>query len=185
MSTVWTIDPTHTQIEFSVRHMGLSTVRGRFNAFEGTVETGADGRPSAIVVDIETASIDTNNADRDAHLRSGDFFDAAANPAITFRSTAIAPNGGDRFVVTGDLTMHGVTHSIDLDAEIGAAITDPFGLRRRAATASAVLNRKAFGLHWNQILEAGALLVSEEVKLSLDVQVTAAESVEAGEAVPA
>jgi polyisoprenoid-binding protein YceI len=184
MSTTWTIDPTHTQIEFSVRHMGLSTVRGRFNAFEGTVETDADGRPNAIAVDIETASIDTNNADRDAHLRSGDFFDAEANPTITFRSTAVTPRGGDRYVVTGDLTMHGVTHSIELDAEIGSAITDPFGLRRRAATASAV-KPQGVRLHWNQILEAGALLVSEEVKLSLDVQVTAAEAVEAMEAVPA
>jgi polyisoprenoid-binding protein YceI len=185
MPTQWTIDPTHTQIEFSVRHMGLSTVRGRFNAFAGTVETAADGRPNAIAVDIQTASIDTNNADRDAHLRSADFFDAEANPTITFRSTAVTPRGAGRYVVTGDLTMHGVTHSIELDAEIGSAITDPFGLRRRAATASAVINRKAFGLHWNQILEAGALLVSEEVKLSLDVQVTAAEAVEAMEAVPA
>jgi len=178
MSTQWTVDPTHTQIEFSVRHMGLSTVRGRFNAFAGTVETGADGRPTAIAVDIETASIDTNNPDRDAHLRSGDFFDAEANPVITFRSTAVTHKGGARYVVTGDLTMRGTTLGIDLEAEIGAAITDPFGLRRRAATANAVLNRKAFGLHWNQILEAGALLVSEEVKLSLDVQVTTSEATE-------
>lgn len=179
MPTVWTIDPAHTQIEFSVRHMGLSTVRGRFNAFEGSVEASDAGRPNAITVDIHTASIDTNNRDRDAHLRSADFFDAEANPTITFRSTTITPKGGERFTITGDLTMHGVTHRIDLDAEIGSAITDPFGSRRRAATASAVLNRKAFGLHWNQILEAGALLVSEEVKLSLDVQVTAAAPAEA------
>lgn len=174
MSTTWTIDASHTQIEFSVRHMGLATVRGRFNAFSGEVDTDAEGAPSAIRVDIEAASIDTNNADRDAHLRGGDFFDADAEPTITFRSTGITPEGGGRYTVAGDLTMRGVTRSVELDAEIGAPITDPFGLRRRAATASGVINRKDFGLTWNQVLEAGALLVGEEVKLSLDVQVTAA-----------
>ena len=179
MSTTWSIDPTHTQIEFSVRHMGLSTVRGRFNAFEGSVETDEVGNPIAIRIDIQTASIDTNNADRDAHLRSGDFFDADAHPTITFRSTHIVPTAGEGYTIRGDLSMHGVTKSVELDAEIGSVINDPFGLRRRAATASGALNRKAYGLHWNQILEAGALLVSEEVKLSLDVQVTAPKAEEA------
>jgi len=177
--TTWTIDTSHTQIEFSVRHMGLATVRGRFNAFSGEVDTDAHGQPTAIRVDIETASIDTNNSDRDAHLRSGDFFDAEANPIISFRSTEIAPLGGERYSVRGELSMHGVTQSVELNAEIGAAINDPFGLRRRGATASGVINRKAYGLTWNQVLEAGALLVGEEVKLSLDVQVTSSAPAEA------
>lgn len=172
--TTWAIDTTHTQIEFSVRHMGLATVRGRFNSFSGEVETDDAGEPTAIRVDIDTASIDTNNADRDGHLRSADFFDAEANPSITFRSTSVTPRGGERYTVAGELSMHGVTRSVELDAEIGGAILDPFGLRRRGATAAGVINRKDFGLTWNQILEAGALLVGEEVKLSLDVQVTTA-----------
>jgi polyisoprenoid-binding protein YceI len=174
--TTWTIDPVHTQIEFSVRHMGLSTVRGRFKAFGGTVATDDEGRPTAVSVDIETASIDTNAVDRDAHLRSPDFFDAAAHPAISFRSTSVRAVGGERFEVVGDLTMNGVTHAVALDAEIGDPIRDPWGQLRRAAVVSGKLNRKDFGLAWNQILEAGALLVGEEVRLSFDVQVTAREA---------
>ena len=168
----WGIDPTHTDVAFAVRHMGLSTVRGRFERVAGTVETGADGAPTAIRIEIATGSINTGTKDRDAHLRSADFFDAEANPAITFVSTEVVSRGGERFEVRGDLTMRGVTQPVVLDAEIGDAITDPWGLQRRAATASGTLNRKAWGLTWNQILEAGALLVSEEVKLSIDVQVT-------------
>ena len=168
----WTIDPTHTDVAFSVRHMGLSTVRGRFEEVAGSVETGPDGVPTAVRVEIHTASSNTGTKDRDAHLRSGDFFDAAANPTLTFVSTRVTARGGERFEVAGDLTMHGVTKPVVLDAEIGDPITDPWGLQRRAATASAKLNRKAWGLTWNQIIEAGALLVSEEVKLSIDVQVT-------------
>jgi len=168
----WTIDPSHSQIEFAVRHMGLSTVRGRFQAFSGTVISDDQGVPSEIQVDIETASIDTNSADRDGHLRSGDFFDAEQNPTIRFRSSNIANQGGEHYQIEGELTMHGVTRSVTLSAEIGNAITDPWGMKRRAATASGVINRKEFGLSWNQILEAGALLVGEEVKLSLEVQAT-------------
>ncbi len=172
MPATWTIDPTHTDVAFAVRHMGLSTVRGRFEQVVGTVETGADGVPTAIRIEIETASIQTGTKDRDAHLRSPDFFDAAAHPTITFVSTGVTARGDERFEVTGDLTMHGVTKPVVLDAEIGDPITDPWGQQRRAATASAKLNRKEWGLTWNQILEAGALLVAEDVKLSIDVQVT-------------
>lgn len=168
----WAIDPTHTDVAFSVRHMGLSTVRGRFDTVRGTVETGADGRPTAIRVELDTASINTGTKDRDAHLRSGDFFDAAAHPTITFVSTAVAHRGGERYAVEGELTMRGVTRPVVLDAEIGDPIRDPWGLTRRAATASATIQRKAWGLTWNQILEAGALLVAEDVRISLDVQVT-------------
>jgi polyisoprenoid-binding protein YceI len=126
-------------------------------------------------VDVETASIDTNAADRDAHLRSADFFDAEAHPTITFRSTEVRPLGGDRFEVVGDLTMHGVTRPVELDAEVGDPVRDPWGQRRRAAVVGGRILRKEFGLTWNQVLEAGALLVGEEVKLSFDVQVTTTE----------
>jgi len=174
--TTWTIDPVHTQIEFSVRHMGLSTVRGRFTAFAGTVTTAESGAPSDVAVDIETASIDTSAADRDAHLRSPDFFDAAAHPTLTFRSTGVRAIGGNRFEVVGDLTMHGVTRPITLEADIGEPVRDPWGRQRRAAVVAGKLNRKDFGLTWNQILEAGALLVGEEVRLTFDVQVTSSEA---------
>jgi polyisoprenoid-binding protein YceI len=175
--TTWTIDPAHTQIEFSVRHMGLATVRGRFGAFSGSVVTDDAGAPHAVAVEIATASIDTNAAARDAHLRSADFFDAEANPSITFRSVAIRSLGRDRFEVAGDLTMNGVTRSVVLDAEVGDPIRDPWGQLRRAAVVGGKIQRKDFGLTWNQVLEAGALLVGEEVKLSFDVQVTTTESV--------
>jgi polyisoprenoid-binding protein YceI len=173
----WTIDPAHTQIEFSVRHMGLATVRGRFGAFSGSVVTDDTGAPSAVSVEIATASIDTSAAARDAHLRSADFFDAEVNPTITFRSTGIRPRGRDRYEVEGDLTMHGVTRSVVLDAEVGDPVRDPWGSLRRAAVVAGKIQRKEFDLGWNQVLEAGALLVGEEVKLSFDVQVTTTESV--------
>lgn len=173
----WTIDPSHTNVEFAVRHMGLSTVRGRFAAFAGTVTTDERGVPVSVSVDIETASIDTNSRDRDAHLRSADFFDADAHPRITFRSSAVRALGPDRFEVTGDLTMHGVTRPVALEAEVGAPVRDPWGLWRRAAMVSGKLNRKDFGLAWNQVLEAGALLVGEEVRLSFDVQVTTQQEI--------
>ena len=168
----WAIDPTHTDVGFSVRHMGLSTVRGRFGTVSGSVKTDEDDRPTDVRVEIETASITTGSADRDAHLRSGDFFDAESHPRITFVSTDVRHRSGDRYEVHGDLTMHGVTHPVVLDAEIGQAIRDPFGLVRRAATASGKIHRKDWGLSWNQVLEAGSLLVSEDVRLTLDVQVT-------------
>jgi polyisoprenoid-binding protein YceI len=168
----WAIDPTHTDVGFSVRHMGLSTVRGRFSAVTGTVKTDEDDRPSDVRVEIETASIATGTADRDAHLRSADFFDADAHPTITFVSTDVRHRGGERYDVHGDLTMHGVTKPIVLEAEIGQPIRDPFGLTRRAATATGKIHRKDWGLTWNQILEAGSLLVSEDVRITLDVQVT-------------
>lgn len=174
--TTWTIDPLHTQIEFSIRHMGLATVRGRFRAFAGTVTTDESGRPTAVAVDLETASIDTGAADRDAHLRSRDFFDAATHPAIAFRGAEVREVGGGRFEIVGDLTMHGVTRSVTLEAEIGDAFRDPWGQARRAAVVTGRLNRKDFGLSWNQVLEAGALLVGEEVRLSFDVQVTSREA---------
>lgn len=120
-----------------------------------------------------TASVDTNSADRDGHLRSADFFDAEANLAITFRSTAIQALGSEHYQIYSNLTMRGATRRVTLTAKIGQAITDPWGMKRRAASASAVVNRKEFGLSWNQILEAGSLLVGEEVKLNLEVQATA------------
>jgi polyisoprenoid-binding protein YceI len=149
-------------------------VRGRFNAFHGSITTDDAGVPTAVSVDIETASIDTNNGDRDAHLRSGDFFDAATHPTITFRSSRIDAKGDGRYAIHGDLTMHGVTGSVTLESEIGDVARDPWGNLRRAASATVAIDRRAYGLTWNQILEAGSLLVSERVAITLDVQAVAA-----------
>lgn len=171
-AATWGIDPTHTDVAFAVRHMGLSTVRGRFDVVAGTIRTDDAGVPSEIRVELDTDSIVTGSADRDGHLRSADFFDAERHPKIVFESRDVRPKGGDRYEIVGDLDMHGVRNEVVLDAEIGEPIRDPFGLVRRAASASAKIDRKAWDLSWNQVLEAGALLVSEEVRITLDVQAT-------------
>ncbi len=171
-AATWSIDPTHTDVAFAVRHMGLSTVRGRFDAVAGTFRTDGAGVPSEIRVELDTGSIVTGATDRDGHLRSQDFFDAERYPKIVFESREVRPKGNDRYEIVGDLDMHGEQNEVVLDAEIGEPIRDPFGLIRRAASASAKIDRKKWGLSWNQVLEAGALLVSEEVRITLDVQAT-------------
>ena len=174
----WNIDTTHSHIDFSVRHMGFSTVRGRFREFEGFMETD-NNKPVNIQVDIKTDSIDTGVADRDNHLRSADFFNAEANPSITFRSTSFEDKGGNRYAVTGDLTMNGVTKPVTFDVEGAEPITDPYGLTRAAAAGTAEISRKEWNLTWNQLLEAGGVMVSDKVKLSFEVEITAEQPQEA------
>ena len=170
---IWNIDATHSHVDFSVRHMGFSTVRGRFRDFEGFLEATADNVPQRLELTIRTDSIDTGVADRDNHLRSPDFFDAASHPVITFKSTAITARGGNVFEVQGDLDMHGVTKSVSFEVEGAGPISDPFGLQRAAASGSTEINRSDWGLTWNQLLEAGGFMVSEKVKLSFEVELTA------------
>lgn len=175
----WTIDPAHSRIGFAVRHMMISTVRGEFTRFSGQVvliET--DPSQSQARAEIETASIDTRNADRDAHLRGADFFDAERFPTISFASRRIERQG-DGFRVSGDLTMHGVTHEVTLDVELTEAATDPWGASRRGLSLTGSLNRKEFGLTWNQTLETGGVLVDEKVKLEIDLELVNAPSEEA------
>ncbi len=172
LAGTWNVDPAHTDVGFAVRHMGLATVRGSFETVSGTVRTAEDGTPTQARIEIETASITTGTQDRDDHLRSADFFDAEANPTIVFELTRTEAGADGQVVLHGDLTMAGATRPVALDAELGEPITDPWGMTRRAATASAKINRKEWGLAWNQLLEAGAVMVSEEVRISLDVQVT-------------
>lgn len=172
----WNIDTTHSHIDFSVRHMGFSTVRGRFREFEGFLETDPSNNPENIEINITTDSIDTGVADRDNHLRSPDFFDAATNPTITFRSTGIESRGGNKFAITGDLSMNGITRSVTFDAEAADPITDPFGLTRAAASGTTEISRKEWNLTWNQLLEAGGVMVSDNVKLSFEVEVTAEQA---------
>ena len=165
----WAIDPSHSVVGFSVKHLGIATVRGTFGAFAGTFEVGDDIAAGSISATIEAASIDTAEPQRDAHLQSPDFFDAAQFPQITFRSTAIAALGGDRLRVDGELKMHGVTRPVSLDGEVLGTETDPWGNERVAFELTGKLSRGEFGMTFNQALGSGNLLVSDAVKISLDI----------------
>lgn len=166
----WMIDPSHTSVEFAVRHMGIATVRGRFRKVGGAIQVSGAGTLEAIEASIDPASIDTAESNRDAHLRSPDFFDAERYPALHFRSTKVEPTSDGRYRVEGALTIRDSTRPVSLEVEVTPPINDPFGNVRAAATATGKLNRKDWGLTWNQVLELGALLVGEEVKLTIDVE---------------
>jgi len=166
---LWNLDTTHTQVGFSVKHMAISTVRGRFTKFSGAGETDASGTLVKATFAIETASIDTNQEQRDAHLRSADFFDAEQYPTLSFTATKIEQNGTD-ITITGDFTMRGVTKPVTLKGETAPTVKDPWGMTRTALSLEGKLNRKDWGLTWNQALEFGGVMVSEEVKLHLELE---------------
>jgi polyisoprenoid-binding protein YceI len=176
--TRWTVDPTHTLVEFAARHMMITTVKGRFGEVSGTViADGANSSDSAVEVTIDASSIDTRTEQRDAHLRSAEFLDVANHPTITFRSTRLDgtyAEAGDRFRLEGELTVRGVTKRVALAVTFEGTGTDPWGGERASFTAQATIDRRDFGLTWNQALEAGGLLVSNEIRLNLDVQVVRA-----------
>lgn len=175
----WTIDTTHAEVEFAAKHLMISTVKGRFKTFTGTGETNADGSLKAVELVIDAASLDTNVQQRDDHLRSADFFDVANHPKLTFRSTKIEQKGTD-LTITGDLTIRGTTKPVTLTGEYAAPTKDPWGNPRAALEVNAKINRKDWGLTWNMALEAGGVVVSEEIKLHVAVEATAV-----AEAVPA
>jgi polyisoprenoid-binding protein YceI len=165
----WTLDTTHSAAEFAVKHLMISTVKGRFNTFTGNGETNPDGTLKSAELTIDAASLNTNVEARDNHLRSADFFDVAKFPSINFKSTKIDQKGTD-ITITGDLTMHGETKPVTLKGELTAAVTDPWGNQRTALAVTAKINRKDWGLHWNQALEAGGWAVGEDVKLSVEFE---------------
>jgi len=169
--TQWRVDPTHSNVAFAVKHMMIATVRGRFAEVDGTVRYD-ETRPSnsQVEVSIAVATIDTQVADRDAHLRSADFFDAEKYSQITFRSTRVERSGSDRLRVSGDLTIHGVTRPVLLDVTEEGRGKDPWGGERAGFSATTTIDRREFGLVWNQALEQGGLLVGHEVKVSLDIE---------------
>lgn len=179
-TTKWTIDPTHAEVGFSVRHMMIATVRGRFGAVSGTV-TVDEQNPgnSKVDVTIDATSIDTRQEMRDNHLRSPDFFDVARFPNLHFVSKRIEgdPRSGD-FRIIGDLTIRDVTREVELKATLEGEGKDPWGNERAGFSATGKLNRTDFGLHWNQALETGGVVVSDEVKLSIDVEVLKQAGVE-------
>lgn len=168
----WELDPAHSSVAFSVRHMMVSTVRGAFTKVSGTAKVDdADPTRSTIAVTIQVDSIDTREAKRDAHLKAPDFFDAAKYPTIEFRSTKIEPGAGGAFKLTGDLTIRGVTKSVTLDVPAPSdAVKTPFGTTIRGASATAKINRKDFGLTWNKALETGGVVVGEEVDIQIDAE---------------
>jgi len=170
----WAIDQSHSNLGFAVRHMAISTVRGRFKRLSGTIRAEENGTLKSIEATIDASSIDTGDPKRDAHLRSADFFDAENSPALTFRSTSIMPQTDGRYLVNGTLTIREETRPVSLQVEVTTPMKDPWGNVRAGAVASGTLNRKDWGLNWNQMLEFGALLVGEEVRFNLDIEAVAA-----------
>ena len=165
----WAIDPAHSSVGFQVKHMGIATVRGTFGEFEGILEIGEDLSSAVARGTVKTISVDTNEPQRDEHLRSADFFDAAAHPELSFRSTAITPVDEDTFEITGELTMRGVTREITLQAKITGTDVDPWGNERVGLEARGQLSRGDYGMTFNQALGSGNVLVSDKVKLALDI----------------
>jgi len=165
----WTIDPVHSEIGFSVRHMMVSKVRGRFTVFSGDIVTGQNPLDSSATATIDLSSIDTGNADRDNHLRSADFFEVDAHKQMTFRSTRVRADGED-YVVDGELTLRSITKPISLRLELGGFGPDPFGGTRAGFTAIGELKRSDFGVDFNAVLEAGGVVVGDRVDIYLEIE---------------
>ncbi|WP_342526395.1 YceI family protein [Chryseomicrobium sp. FSL W7-1435] len=174
--TKYTDDTAHSSIGFSVKHMMVSKVRGNFNEFSANLEgQETDLTGSTIEFTIDVASINTNNEDRDNHLRSADFFDVETYPSITFKATDIQSKGGDEYKVTGDLTIKDVTKEVTFDAEYEGKGTNPWGQEVVAFSANSKINRKDFGLTWNQTLETGGVLVGEDIKIDIELELNPAQ----------
>ncbi len=166
----WTIDSAHTQANFAVRHMAVTTVRGRFDNITGKVEV-QDGKLVNAAIDIPTTSVNTNEPDRDKHLKSADFFDAENHPTMHFSMTSAQQVSGDEYKLSGNLTIRDITHPVTLDATISQSFTDPWGNERIGISLTGKLDRKAWNLTWNVLVEAGRFLVSDEVKVEVDAQI--------------
>jgi polyisoprenoid-binding protein YceI len=165
----WTIDPLHSEVGFSVRHMMVSKVRGKFTKFSGELVTAENPVASSVTAEIDLSSIDTGAEQRDAHLRSPDFFDTDNHPVMTYRSTGIRA-AGDDYVVDGELTLKGVTRQVPLHLEINGFGPDPYGGTRAGFTATAEINRQDFGVNWNAALEHGGVVVSDKVNIQLEIE---------------
>ncbi|GAB3340083.1 YceI family protein [Larkinella ripae] len=171
-TTLWTIDPAHSEIQFKVRHLMVSNVTGKFNSFEGTAETTGDSFENArLSFSADIDSISTGTEQRDGHLKSADFFDAASFPKLTFTSTSVTKTGDDTYDITGDLTIRGTTKSIVLKAEEGGRMVDFYGSTKAGFELTGTIKRKEYGLSWDAVTEAGGVVVSDDVKLILNIQV--------------
>jgi polyisoprenoid-binding protein YceI len=168
----WTVDPSHSKVGFAVKHMGIATVRGEFTDFEGVLEIGGELSSATARGTVKAASVDTSEAQRDAHLRSPDFFDAETHPELAFASTRIEAIDDETFRITGDLTLHGVTNEIVLTAEVNGTDVDPYGNEKVGLEITGQLSRGEFGMKFNQALGSGNVLVTDKVKLNLDISAT-------------
>ncbi len=165
----WAIDPSHTEASFTVRHAGISKVRGSVAVTAGAITVADDLSLSSVTASLDPSTISTGDAGRDGHLKSADFFDVEKFGAWTFTSTAVRPDGDD-YVVVGDLTINGVTQVVELATEFSGIATDPFGNQRAGFSASVTISRKEFGITWNAALETGGVLVSDKVVINLEVE---------------
>lgn len=174
--TKWALDPVHSSVDFSIKHMMIANVKGTFNQFDAIIEANpADLTDAQIQFSIDVASIDTRNVDRDNHLRSGDFFDAENHPVMTFNSINIVHNGDGEYNVTGELTIRGVTNKETFEVRYEGSGIDPWGNEKVGFTVEGSIKRSDYGLTWNAALETGGVLVGDKVKITLDVQAAKAE----------
>jgi polyisoprenoid-binding protein YceI len=170
VKTKWALDPTHSEVHFKVKHLVISTVTGTFKSFDGSMETdGDDFSDAEIKFSLDVNSIDTNQEQRDAHLKSGDFFDAENFPKLSFKSTSFKKDGDD-YLLQGDLTVKDVTKPVKLEVEYGGTATDFYGNEKAGFEITGKISRKAFGLTWDAVTEAGAIVVGDEIKLNINVQ---------------
>lgn len=168
-TTKWTIDPTHSEVAFKVKHLVISTVTGYFRKFEGYAESASeDFSEAAVVFSLDVNSIDTNQSDRDQHLKSADFFDVASFPSISFSGKLVHQDGDYQLV--GDLTLKGITKEVTLEVSYGGTVADPYGQTKAGFEVEGKINRKDFGLTWSAITEAGSVVVSDQVRLQFSVQ---------------
>lgn len=171
VKTKWVIDPAHSEVHFKVKHLVISTVTGSFSKFEGSAYSSSnDFSDAEIEFSAEVDSISTNQADRDAHLKSPEFFDAAKYPKINFKSREFKKKNDDTFTLTGDLTIKGITRSVTLEGEFGGTVKDPFGNFKAGFEITGKINRKEFGLTWNALTETGNMVVADEIKLHINVE---------------
>ena len=166
----YAIDASHTELGFAVRHMAVSKVRGRFSTFGGTIEIAEQPADSKASLTIEAGTVDTRDENRDAHLRTNDFFDVANHPTWTFVSTSIKPEGPTEFKVEGDLTIRGVTRQVTLDATLEGVVTDPYGNHRIGFSASTSINRDDFDVSFGAVMEAGGLVVAKKVDIQIELE---------------
>ncbi|WP_028297261.1 YceI family protein [Olivibacter sitiensis] len=172
MAIKWTVDPTHSDVEFKVKHLVISTVTGKFTSFDGSIvsESESDFSDAKVEFSIDADSIDTSMKDRDAHLKSADFFDAEKYPKLTFKSTSFTKKTDDEYTLVGDLTIKDVTREAVFQVELGGTAEDPYGNFKAGFEASSKISRKEFGLTWSAVTEAGSVVVGDEIRIALNLQ---------------
>jgi polyisoprenoid-binding protein YceI len=171
LTNKWAIDPAHSEIHFKVKHLVISTVSGSFDKFEGELLNSKDDFSDAVITfSADVDSVNTNQLDRDGHLKSADFFDAQNHPKLTFKSSSLAKKSDSGYVLKGDITIRGTSKPIELAVEYGGTVQDPWGNTKAGFEITGKLNRKDFGLNWSAVTEAGGIVVADEIKLQLNIE---------------